>query len=201
MSGDKYRALREMPFDVVARALGIDLSKFRSRKGGAEWAGNCPVHQPKKNGTAFSYSVDGKWHCVSCQAKGRGAIDLTMAVRGLGFQDWVDLLTPYAATAAVGITPRPQIKQLQVVDQPTKNPPFKGTYEKFFKPHTWLAERGLEPETLERFGVGFYENPARKSVYNGSVMLRIARYSDGETVGYLSRNVGEITPEKPKYRF
>lgn len=69
MSEDRYRNLRELPFDVVAGALGIDLSKFKSRKGGTEWAGNCPIHQPKRNGTAFSYSADGKFNCFSCGQK------------------------------------------------------------------------------------------------------------------------------------
>lgn len=32
-------------------------------------------------------------------------------------------------------------------------------------------------------------------------MLKIRRYSDGECVGWLSRNLDQITPEKPKYRF
>ena len=32
--------------------LGIDLSKFKRRKGDTEWAGPCPVHRPKKNATA-----------------------------------------------------------------------------------------------------------------------------------------------------
>src|SRR5688572_19300575 len=101
MSEDKYASLRNLPFDVVARALGLDLSKFRQRKSGTEWAGNCPVHQPKRNGTAFSYSADGKWHCFSCNAKGRGALDLTMAVRSVGFTEAANILTPYASGAVV----------------------------------------------------------------------------------------------------
>lgn len=32
-------------------------------------------------------------------------------------------------------------------------------------------------------------------------MLRIARWSDGETVGWLSRNIGEASPEKPIIRY
>jgi hypothetical protein len=31
-------------------------------------------------------------------------------------------------------------------------------------------------------------------------MLTISRYSDGECVGYISRNIGEVTAERPKYR-
>jgi DNA primase len=30
-------------------------------------------------------------------------------------------------------------------------------------------------------------------------MLKIRRWSDGEAVGYLSRNIGEVTQERPKY--
>ena len=74
-------------------------------------------------------------------------------------------------------------------------------YEKFKVESAWLKERGLKPATLERYGVFEYYNASRKSVYNGSVMIRISRYSDGECVGYLSRNIGEVTAEKPKYRF
>jgi hypothetical protein len=99
---------------------------------------------------------------------------------------------------------RPQIKQLQVMpakELPTENPPFKGTYEKFAVESTWLKARGLTPETLARYEVFEYNNPKRKSVYSGSVMLKIRRYSDGECVGYLSRNIGEVTPERPKYSF
>jgi DNA primase len=122
---DRYRDLRNLPFDVLAGALGIDLGKFRQRKGGTEWAGNCPVHQPKKNGTAFSYNVDGRWNCFSCQAMGRGAIDVTMKVRGIAFQEAVSILEPFATGAMVQQAKRPEIKQLQV--QPTENQPFRGT--------------------------------------------------------------------------
>ena len=38
MSQDEHGACRELPFDLVAGALGIDLSKFKNRKGGNEWS-------------------------------------------------------------------------------------------------------------------------------------------------------------------
>ena len=55
---------------------GYPLSDFKPRKSGTEWAGKCPVHKPKKNSTAFSYNVDGRFACFSCAAKGRGSHDL-----------------------------------------------------------------------------------------------------------------------------
>jgi DNA primase len=199
---DRYRTLRELPFDVVAGALGIDVSRFKLRKGGTELSGPCPVHGGKRSATAFSYSQDGKWHCFSCGEKGKGAIDLSMKIRRIGFQQAVDLLQPYAGNAVVeGLKAqarKPEIRMAQEI--PKENEAKKFTYEKFKVDSAWLKERGLRPETLERYGVFEYRNDKRQSAYNGSVLIRIQRYSDGETVGYLSRNIGEITHEKPKYR-
>lgn len=200
---DKYQALRELPFPLVMEALGLSGSDFKSRKGGTEWAGKCPIHGAKTNSTAFSYNQDGRFGCFSCNGKGRGALDLVVQVRKVGFKEAVAFLEPLVGRAIAERTlaeaPKPQLKTLQ--EPVTENKPFKASYEKYFKPHPWLAERGLEQATLDRYGVGFYQNDSRQSAYNGSVMLKIRRYSDGECVGYLSRNVGEITPEKPKYRF
>src|SRR5690349_17721576 len=131
---DRYQQLREMPFTVVAQALGIDLSRFKQRKGGTEWAGACPVHRPKKNTTAFSYNIDGRFSCFTCPAtKGRGAIDLTMQVRNIGFQEAVSLLEPYVGSAIAHQQEQqaksPRLANLQQV--PTENPPFKSSYKKF----------------------------------------------------------------------
>src|SRR5262245_45647728 len=91
---DRYTPLRELPFTAVAGALSIDLAKFRKRKAGTEWAGPCPVHNGKRSNTAFSYAQGGAWHCFSCNEKGKGAIDLAMRVKGIGFQEAVALLEP-----------------------------------------------------------------------------------------------------------
>jgi hypothetical protein len=49
-----------------------------------------------------------------------------MAVRGLGFQDAVSLLEPYANVPSTSPARKPEIKQRQV--QPTENEPFNSTY-------------------------------------------------------------------------
>jgi DNA primase len=198
---DRHQHLRELPFPVLAAALGLDMSKFKPRKGGTEFSGPCPVHRPKRNSTSFSYSQNGAFNCFSCQAKGRGAIDLLMAVKGIGFQEAVSALESAAGSAPQSPRLQPPSPAKPAAQSTSENPPFRGSYEKFFKPHPWLAERGLSQEALDRYGVGYYQNDSRRSAYNSSVLLRVSRYSDGETVGYLSRNIGDPTPEKPKYRF
>ena len=67
---------------------------------------------------------------------------------------------------------------------PQENTPFAGKYEKFqVRPSAWLEARGLQQETLDRYDVFEYRNDKPISAYNDSVMLKIRRYSDGET-GY-----------------
>lgn len=200
-------SLRKIRLLSVLGVLGVQ-SEFKARKGNTEWYGPCPIHSAKTNRTSFSFDESGKFHCFSCHAKGKGAIDLTMAVRKIGFSQAVEFLQSHMGNIIAQQATRPQIRQLQVnenkpVDERLAviNQPFKGTYEKYFVPSDWLTKRGLTPETLKLFGVGLYDNPKRQSAYKGSVLLKISRYGDGECVGYLSRNIGEVTPEKPKYSF
>jgi len=195
MSEDQYLRLRTLPLVSVLSALGF--SEWRSTKQGAEYFGKCPIHGAKSNKGSFSFHADGKFNCFSCRAKGRGAIDLVMQVKQVNFPDAVDYLKGVDVRQALPVV-SPKDEESPPI---TENKPFSATYEKFFRPHPWLEQRGLKPETLARYGVGFYENEKRRSIYNGSVMLRISRYSDGACVGYLSRNIGAITPEKPKYVF
>ena len=56
------------------------------------------------------------------QRKGKGAIDLYMAVRKVGFQSAVDSLTPYSGAAFTASVPavRP------AAEPATENPPFDG---------------------------------------------------------------------------
>ena len=89
---DKYESIRAMPFPALAAALGFDINNYRQRKHGQEYYGPCPVHGPKQNNTSFSYAADGRFNCFSCNAKGRGAIDLYKLVKNVGFQAAVEAL-------------------------------------------------------------------------------------------------------------
>ncbi len=56
---DKYEHLRSQPFPTVALALGWDVSKFKTRKGGQEHYSPCHLHGSKPNQGCFSYATDG----------------------------------------------------------------------------------------------------------------------------------------------
>ena len=195
---DRHKALREIPFEALASLLDLSFGDFKRCKNDTEWKGPCPVHRPKKNNGSFNYADDGRFQCFSCGAKGRGSIDLVMAVRKCSFRDAVALLEPLGAALPPQMTHEPISAH---TPQASENKPFQGSYEKFRVASPWLTARGFTQETLDRYEVFQYDNPKRHSVYSGSVMLKIRRHSDGECVGYLSRNIGDITLEKPKYRF
>jgi hypothetical protein len=97
MPDDKYAQLRSLPFDVLAGAHST-LPALSEGRATPNWAGPCPVHAPKK------------WHCRQLQRRrqaqmlflrpqGKGAIDLAMAVKGIGFREAVSVLESAAGTA------------------------------------------------------------------------------------------------------
>ena len=153
---DPHLALRLLPFPVVALALGLDVAKYQRK--GKDFAGPCPVHNGK-NANSFRYEIQGgRWHCFSCNAKGRGSIDLSMAVKNLGFQAAVELLTPVASTVQPD-TKKPPEAISDASDGVLK--PYAGKYEKFKVPCPWLEQRVPDAAIRERYGIFCYDNPKR----------------------------------------
>lgn len=197
---DQYDSIRSLSLQSVAPTLGIDLSGYKKRKGG-ELYGPCPVHKPKANQTSFSYAPDGKWHCFSCEAKGRGAIDLAMQVLHIGFKEACERLG--------GVKPIPEPEELPREDCGASGttpeseddvPEFKSTYAKFFVENEWLTARVPSVEVVRDYGVGYYFNPGRKSKYQGKVLMPIRNGRSGSVVGYLARSI-VVDDKNPKYLF
>ena|GEM_PF-3786730 len=198
---DKWEHLRQLaPLDVLS-SLGVDVSTFKKRSGKLEWYGKCPFpgHNPKHNTTSFSVNADGRYQCFGCSEKGRGSIDLTRAIRKVGFQEAVSFLErltiqPQPQKPAIGDSGTPR----EALEGQLK--PLKASYHKFAVPCEWLETRVPDQTIRQRFGVFCYNNPARKSVYSGKVMIPILGFDDGELYGYLARNPAPKDGE-PKYIF
>ena len=136
-----------MPLLPVLLALGWDATAFKVWKQGQEFYGESPIHGRKKNNTAFSFHVDGRWNCFSCGKKGRGAIDLCMAVRSLGFQEAVATLRALdiVSLPAQAPTMRPTSTEIASEAATSENPPFAGHYHKYFVDSVWLRNADLSP--------------------------------------------------------
>jgi DNA primase len=197
---DHYEQIRSLSFPALAAALGLDISDYKQRKHGQEWYGACPVHRPKQNSTSFSYNQSGAYFCFSCNAKGRGALDLIKAVKACGFKEAVAFLEPFVGKTAQ--TPAPTEKApLGGSDEAAEGilkPLERDTWRKFAVPCPWLEARIPDAGIRERYGVFCYNNPARKSAYSGRVMLPV-KDSAGVLFGYLGRAIAPET--EPKYLF
>jgi DNA primase len=187
---DAYQSLRSLSFPSLAPALRIKLEHFKRRANG-EYYGPCPIHKSKNNQTCFSYHPDGRFNCFSCSEKGRGAIDLTKAVRQGGFRDAVDFLT---VAFGSNPTPRSPKEKSPVVDDsvaPTADKPlepYKGSYAKFAVECDWLNQRVPNKAIRDRFGVFQYRNDKRRSQYNGRVLVPFQDI-DGQLWGYTGRDI------------
>lgn len=189
---DTYEEVRNLPLYSVLHSLGV-FHEWKPRKGGLELGGKCPFHQAKKNMTSFNFVVaTGAFHCFSCGAKGKGAIDAVMRYRDCSFKDAIE----YLKGLQLKDTPPNLVVEDTRKTQVSENQPFKGSYDKYYVPSEWLAKRGISPEALKHFDVGQYDNPARQSVYKDKILLPVRRM-DGELVAYLARN--PETNDQPKY--
>lgn len=195
---DQYEQIRSLSFPALAAALGLDVSDYKQRKHGQEFFGPCPVHHPKQNSTSFSYAADGRFNCFSCNAKGRGAIDLTKLVKNLGFKEAVEFLGSVPAQ-----TPAANEKTVpSAISDATDGilkPLEKDTWRKFAVPCPWLEARIPDAKVRELYGTFCYHNPARKSAFSGRVMLPV-KDSAGLLYGYLGRDISG-NPDNPKYLF
>ena len=203
---DKYASLRELPFPALATVLGFSLERFKHQK--QDWAGPCPIHQSKNNVGCFRYHESGKFHCFSCEAKGRGGLDLAMRIRSIGFKAAVALLQAYSPTPELAKEKEPPVDapgasrltigNSEIDNQPT--PLTKDTWKKFAVPCAWLEQRIPDAAMRERYGVFCYSNPARKSAYSGRVMIPIEDVQ-GVLFGYLGRNTDTQDHTSAKYLF
>jgi DNA primase len=190
---DKYESVRSLPFPALASALGIDMARFKRRQ--ADWQGFCPIHQSKTNNNCFAYNDDGRFHCFSCNAKGRGAIDLTKLVKNIGFQAAVEFLG--------AVPPPPKEKAalaVPIASGGVLQPLAKDTWRKFAVPSPWLEARIPDATVRERYSVFCYNNPARKSAYSGRVMLPVKDLA-GLLYGYLGRCIADNSGDTAKYLF
>jgi DNA primase len=86
-------------------------------------------------------------------------------------------------------------KTTPITDQIAPNKPLKFRLDKLEREHPYFAERGLTPETIADFEVGFCTK--------GMMAERIAipiRNADGGIVAYAGRGPGEPTGDQPKYK-
>jgi DNA primase len=146
--------------------VGVIGEKVRLRKSGVNrYTGLCPFHTEKKG----SFSVNTAWqryHCFGCDADG-DVIKFVMQIEGISFYEALKSLAERH-----GI---PMPKRSQYADEDSRK------REVLFQMHelaqeqfrgslaspvgevarAYLARRGVSPETIEQFGLGYAERSGR----------------------------------------
>ncbi len=185
------------------------------KRSGDSLSGPCPLHGGT-NPTQFRVSLTKNvWNCFSECKHGGNVLDfvekkekVTVHAAALKLIEWFNLpLTDKppeeedepprkAAPPQSRPTPTPTAsKEKFKPEDSTPNVPLKFRLEHLDGQHPYLTERGLAPETLVDFGVGF----CAKGMMAGRIAIPIHNV-EGKVVAYAGRWPGEPAEDTPKYK-
>jgi DNA primase len=201
--------------EQVLQHYGL-LEKFK--RGTDSLNGPCPIHKGS-NPTQFRVSLSRNiWNCFSECKHGGNTLDFIAEMEKTSIHaaavkaiDWFDL-DPEAMTAkdaknapAENGKPTPFAKPVaqrqaapvaSVAEKSAPNAPLKFRLDKLERSHPYLLEqRGLTPETIVDFGIGF----CAKGMMADRIAIPIHN-AKGEVVAYAGRFPGEAGEDTPKYK-
>ena len=144
--------------ELVARADLVELigSRVPLRKAGKEYKACCPFHDEKS--PSFTVVPDKQfYHCFGCGAHGT-AIGFLMEYDHLGFVEAVEELATRVGLDVpreedVHARPRPVDDLYRVLQQATEY--YVAELHKNDRAQRYLEQRGLAPDTLAAFGIGY----------------------------------------------
>ncbi len=204
--------------EQVLQHYGL-LEKFK--RGTDSLNGPCPIHKGS-NPTQFRVSLSKNiWNCFSECKHGGNVLDFIAEMEKVSIHaaalkaiEWFNL-DPEAmaasngkdestetrapspapkATATPASLPKPAPTPAQESSAP--NTPLKFRLDKLERSHPYLLEqRGLTPETIVDFGIGF----CSKGMMADRIAIPIHNVK-GEVVAYAGRFVGEPGEDTPKYK-
>lgn len=141
---------RVAPADVIGRRVKL-------QRRGRNLIGLCPFHNEK---TPSFHVFDDHYHCFGCGAHG-SAIDFVMGTEGLSFPEAVEQLAGEAGLPLPEITPqeaaaaRRRATLYDVMTSAARWYTAQLSGQGGGPARDYLAGRGLKPETVERFGLGY----------------------------------------------
>ena len=186
------------------------------KKVGDSLSGPCPIHKGS-NPTQFRVSVSKNiWNCFSECKHGGNTLDFITRMENVSIHaaamkaiEWFSL-DPGAMSAnseqeteapsepakkSDAAKPKPAAKPAPTPENGAPNKPLKFRLDKLERDHPYLAERGLTPETLVDFGIGYCAK--------GMMAERIAipiHNPEGNVVAYAGRWPEENAEDIPKYK-
>lgn len=211
--------IKFVDFKAVKSAITMEqvLEHYRLmetfKRGTDSLNGPCPIHKGSSP-TQFRASLSKNiWNCFSKCACGGNALDFIVKMENVSIHaaalkaiEWFNLdpeqvsgdRDESAATEEAKPTPKPAVRKFTApaAEQGVPNAPLKFRLDKLEREHPYLTERGLTPETIMDFGIGF----CSKGMMEGRIAIPIHNVK-GEVVAYAGRFPVEEPPEgTPKYK-
>ena len=162
------------------------------RSGRDQYRGRCPIHRGEGPEAFHANLSRNIFHCFSCGAGG-SVLDFVAAMEGCDLREAAlrlrqDAFLTDESVAAVG-------DQKQLVTKRKGTPAaLRFTLHGIDGMHVYLAARGIERYTAEKFGAGVYRGPG---IFSGQLVIPIHNHL-GELVAYCGRTVDG---SQPRYRF
>ncbi len=193
-----FKAIKQsVTIEQVLGRYGVKLKRV-----GKELRGRCPIHQGEGTDSFHANTEKNAFHCFSCQAKGN-VLDLVASLEKCTVRDAAlklqQLFQPAAGNAepsAAGISPLEEPEgelatKETVVDRGEPNKPLLFRLKGIEHKHPYLTGRGIDPETTEYFGVGFFPG---KGTMHGRIVIPIEN-EKGELVAYAGRSIDGSEPK------
>jgi DNA primase len=191
-------------FDSLKRAVSIIqiLDRYgltnRLHRSGDSLTGVCPLHAGH-NPTQFRVSLSKNcWICFGDCHGGGSIVDFVSRKEGVGIrdaalliQDWFGLDQEIGNTRYLNSRP----SSLGETALPELNQPLKLELQHLDQKHPYLSTRGITPETINTFGLGY----CHKGLMSGWIVIPIHN-SKGQLVAYAGRWPGEPITGTPKYK-
>jgi DNA primase len=202
-----FRALKaQIPIlDVLAR---YNFLAGLREKGPEKLVGPCPVHGGKNPNSFHVNTKKNVYNCFS-SCGGGNILDLVMKVEqceireaGRKLAEWFNVrfdgARPPAIAAAKPASAEAQsAAPAQVPTRPTAavNPPLDHELKRLDQKHAYLIERGVSPETVKTFGVGF----CSRGIMKGRIAIPIHN-ERGKLVAYAGRAIDAELAKEGKYK-
>lgn len=187
----------------------------KMKRSGDSLSGCCPIHKGS-NPTQFRVSVSKNvWNCFSECKHGGNTLDFIARMEQVSIHaaalkaiEWFGL-DPEAMSADSEQSadqpsevpqdnapqPKPAKTPAPAAESGAPNKPLGFRLDKLEKAHPYLTERGLTPETIIDFGIGF----CAKGMMAGRIAIPIHN-PEGQVVAYAGRWPGEPAEDTPKYK-
>lgn len=203
---------RQVDFDHVLAGYDVEV-----KTKGDQRQGFCPLpaHQGKRRSPSFSVNVKKNiWQCFGCGARGN-VIDFVALMEGLDpeepdeFRKAALIIQDRFLDPQVQGSSAVQVETEDLGETPTAdegmddaprviNAPLDFELKHLDPTHPYLRERGLEPEAIECFGLGY----CSKGLMAGRIAIPL-HDPTGRLIGYAGRlaDDSQIAEDKPKYLF